>query len=102
VSSVRRSKAAGGAEGSGRLQSGVIEPGEVRGGKLKGRPWFWACALSAITAGITGGAGRGGSRSHQWFRMIVGSAAKLPEGGRARLAASGSVLERRVKRGHRQ
>jgi hypothetical protein len=79
VSSVRQSKAAGGAEGSGRLQSGVIEPGEVRGAKLKDRPWFWACELGAIAAGITGGAGRGGSRSHQQFRVILGSAAKLPE-----------------------
>jgi hypothetical protein len=34
--------------------------------------------------------------------VILGSAAKLPKRGRARLVASGSVLERGVKRVHKQ
>jgi hypothetical protein len=80
----------------------MIEPGEVRGANLKGTPGFWVCVHDAIIVRITGRAGRGGSGSHQRFCVIPGSAAKLPEGGRARVVASGSVLERGVKRGNGQ
>jgi hypothetical protein len=72
------------------------------GAKLKGRPGFWACVHGAIAARIAGGAGRDGSGSRQLFRVIPGSAVKLPEERRARVVASGSVLERGVKRVHGQ
>jgi hypothetical protein len=72
------------------------------GPKIKGRLGFWVCVHDAIAARITGGAGRGGSGSHQRFRVIPGSSAKLPEERRARVAVSGSGLESGVKRGHGQ
>jgi hypothetical protein len=72
------------------------------GPKIKGRPGFWVYVHDTIATRITGGAGRGGSGSHQRFRVIPGSAAKLPEERRARVAASGSGLKRGVKRGHGQ